>query len=87
MRTYAAANEFTVSNIANDDKTGFKAEKHIEDLSKALSKGDPFGKISGEYPIALGNGIKATEGLFHTTYTISTDIDLTFLSPNEKTLQ
>lgn len=84
MRASAQANAYTVSDAAADDKTGFKAEKHIENLEKALSEGDPFGKISEEYPIEPGKGIKIKKGFFSTTYTIDSDIDLTSLSPDEE---
>lgn len=83
--TQSAQNEgYTVSNITEDDKTGIKAVKHIDNLEKALAQGDPFGEISAQFPIKPGKDLKIKKTFFKTEYTLNTDIDLTSITPENE---
>ncbi|MGN1311182.1 MAG: DUF3153 domain-containing protein [Clostridia bacterium] len=75
MKEQAEENSYTVEAYENDEISGFKAKKHIEDLTKDFSLQEAFGE---EYvKDKENNGIKIEEGLFVTKYSQNAEIDLT----------
>lgn len=75
MKEQAEENSYTVEAYENDAISGFKASKHIEDLTKDFSLQEAFGE---EYvKDKENNGIKIEKGLFVTKYSQNAEIDLT----------
>lgn len=75
MKEQAEENSYTVEAYENDEISGFKASKHIEDLTKDFSLQEAFGE---EYvKDKENNGIKIEKGLFITKYSQNAEIDLT----------
>ncbi len=75
MKEQAEENAYVVEAYENDEISGFKASKHIEDLSKDFSLQEAFGE---EYvKDTENNGIKIEKGLFITKYSQNAEIDLT----------
>ena len=75
MKEQAEENSYTVEAYENDEISGFKASKHIEDLTNDFSLQEAFGE---EYvKDKENNGIKIEKGLFVTKYSQNAEIDLT----------
>lgn len=75
MKEQAEEGKYTVENYENEEITGFKATKHLEDLTKDFSLQEAFGE---DYvKDNENNGIKIERGLFITKYSQNAEIDLT----------
>lgn len=78
MKEQAEENSYTVEAYENDEISGFKASKHIEDLTKDFSLQEAFGE---EYiKDTENNGIKIEKSLFTVKYSQNADIDLTSMA-------
>lgn len=78
MREQAEKSAYTVDTYEDDEIAGFKAQKHIDDLSTNLSMEEAFGKENVKDQEE--NGINVKKGLFKTEYSQNAQIDLTNLS-------
>jgi len=75
MKEQAEESQYEVENYENEEISGFKATKHIEDLTKDFSLQEAFGE---EYvKDEENNGIKIERSLFITKYSQNAEIDLT----------
>ena len=75
MKEQAEENSYTVETYENDEISGFKARKHIEDLTKDFSLQEAFGE---EYvKDTENNGIKVEKTFLVTKYSQNAKIDLT----------
>ncbi len=82
MKEQAEESEYQVEAYEDEDISGFKAYKHIEDLTKDFSLQEAFGE---EYvKDSENNGIKIEKGLFVTKYSQNAEIDLTNLNEEEQ---
>ena len=82
MKEQAEESAYTVETYEDENIAGFKANKHIEDLSKDFSLQEAFGE---EYvKDTKENGIKIEESLFFTTYSQNAQLDLTTLDEEEQ---
>lgn len=78
MREQAEESGYTVELYENDEISGFKANKHIEDLSKDFSLEEAFGK---EYvKDTENNKINIEKSFLTTKYSQNTELDLKSLS-------
>ena len=82
MKEQAEESEYQVEAYEDENIAGFKANKHIEDLSTEFSLQEAFGE---EYvKDTENNGIKIEKGLFVTKYSQVAELDLTTLSEDEQ---
>ncbi len=78
MKEQAEESKYTVETYEDDEIAGFKAQKHVDDLSSEMSMQEAFGE---EYvKDKEGNGINIKKSLFTREYSQNVQIDLTSLS-------
>lgn len=78
MKEQATESNYTVETYEDDEIAGFKAQKHVDDLSSEMSMQEAFGE---EYVKEKeGNGINIKKSLFTREYSQNVQIDLTSLS-------
>lgn len=78
MKEQAEESNYTVEAYEDDEIAGFKAKKHVDDLSSEMSMQEAFGE---EYvKNKEGNGINIKKTLFTREYSQNVQIDLTSLS-------
>lgn len=77
MREQAEESSYNVEVYEDEEIAGFKANKHVNDLSKEMSMQKEFGE---EWiKDAEGNGINVEKGLFTIKYSQKAEIDLSNL--------
>lgn len=75
MKDQAEESSYTVEAYEDEEISGFKASKHIEDLTKDFSLQEAFGE---DYvKDTENNGIKIEKSYFTTKYSQNAEIDLT----------
>ena len=85
MKEKAEESEYIVEKYEDDEIAGFKANKHIDDLSKEMSMQEAFGE---EYvKDTEENGINVERGLFTTKYSQNAEIDLTNMEELGETIK
>ncbi len=85
MKEQAEESAYTVEAYENDNISGFKANKHVKDLSKDFSLQEAFGE---EYvKDTENNGIKIEKGFLIVRYSQNTQIDLTTMNESEETIE
>ncbi len=81
MKEQAEDSSYIVESYEDDNISGFKAYKHVDDLSKDLSLEETFGE---EYVTDTDdNGIIVKRAYFYTKYSQTAQIDLTSMSDSE----
>lgn len=82
MKEQAQESDYQVEAYEDEKISGFKANKHIEDVNKDFSLQEAFGE---EYvKDTENNGIKVEKSLFLTKYSQIAELDLTTLNEEEQ---
>lgn len=85
MKEQAEESSYIVEAYENENVAGFKANKHVEDLSKDFSLQEAFGE---EYvKDTEHNGINIEKGFLIIKYSQNTQIDLTTIDERQETIE
>lgn len=74
---------FTITNLNENGKVGFKADKHINNLQEELKGGELFGQENMDSSIKPGEGLIVDEGFFKTRYKFKMDFDMSDMLNND----
>lgn len=74
---------FTITNLNENGKVGFKADKHINNLQEELKNGELFGQQNMDSNIKPGEGLIVDEGFFKTRYKFKMDFDMSDMANND----
>lgn len=84
MKEQAEESSYKVETYEDEKIAGFKANKHIEDLSKDFSLQEAFGEEYVED--SENNGINIEKSIFITKYSQNAELDLTSLTGDESSI-
>ncbi len=76
----AKASGFTIANLNENGMTGFRADKHIENLQESIEKGELFGQDNAGSSIKPEVGLAVDKGFLKTRYTFDSNLDLSEIS-------